>query len=210
MDTSDPIENIPFDEAEFACFDFETTGFSPKRDRVIEVAVVIVQQGKVGETWTTLINPGDDIEVGASHIHGIKREWLEDAPTFAEIVGDLSSLLNNKVLVAHNANFDLGFLRAELSRADLLPKGQLFPHWDTMKAVDYAPTDAISRKLLDVSTAFGIAILNAHEALDDALAVAEIVAAVTPIIGNTIRFNTFSSPPGLVGSCTPVYRPEKS
>ena len=208
MDTTDPIEKIPFDKAEFACFDFETTGFSPKRDRAIEIAIVIVRQGKVNETWTTLINPGDDVEIGATHIHGIKREWLKDAPTFAEIVGDLSPLLNNKVLVAHNANFDLGFLRAELSRADLLPKGQLFPHWDTMKAADYAPTDVVSRNLLDVSAAFGIDIINAHQALDDALAVAEIVAAVTPTVGNTIRFNTFCAPPGLRGPCTPAHRPE--
>ena len=210
MNNIDAIGKISFDEAEFACFDFETTGFSPKRDRVIEVGVVIVRKGSVGKTWTTLINPGDDIEIGATHIHGIERKWLEDAPTFAEIVGDLSPLLNDRVLVAHNANFDLGFLRSELSRADLLPKGQLFPHWDTMKAADYAPTGVVSRKLLDVSTAFGIEILNAHQALDDALAVAEIVAAVTPIIRDTIRLNTFSAPAGLRESCKPAYRPEKS
>ena len=202
-------EKIPFNEVEFACFDFETTGFSSKRERVIEVAVVTVYQGKVGNGWTTLVNPGNDVKLGATHVHGIKREWLKDAPNFTEIAGDLSSLLDNKVLVAHNANFDLGFLRAELSRAELLPNGILFPHWDTMKAADFAPTTAISRKLIDVTAAFGIEIANAHQALDDALAVAEIVAAVTPVIGNSISFNAFSAPQGLLGSCKPTHRPQR-
>ena len=130
MNNNVDVMKAPFDEASFACFDFETTGFSPKRDRVIEVAVVTVTHGTVGSSWTSLINPGDDVELGATHIHGIKRDWIRSAPSFAEIAGTLFSLLDGKVLVAHNANFDLGFLRSEMSRAQLLAKGTLFPHWD--------------------------------------------------------------------------------
>ncbi|MEC7924007.1 MAG: 3'-5' exonuclease [Actinomycetota bacterium] len=207
MSDSGTAANVPFDEAEFACFDFETTGFSSKRDRVIEVAVVTVHQGKVDSGWTTLIDPGNDVDLGARHIHGIEREWLENAPNFSDIAGSLLRLLDNKVLVAHNANFDLGFLRAELSRAELLPSGILFPHWDTMKAADFAPTASATRKLGDVAAAFGIDIINAHEALDDALAVAEIVAAVTETIGDSIRLNPFSAPEVPLGSRSPAYRP---
>ncbi len=71
MTNSQNSAKSPFNEATFACFDFETTGFSPKKDRVIEVAVVTVTQGRVGTGWTTLVNPGPDVELGASHIHGI-------------------------------------------------------------------------------------------------------------------------------------------
>ena len=197
----------PFNEASFACFDFETTGFSPKRDRVIEVAVVTVTHGTVGSSWTSLINPGDDVELGATHIHGIKRDWIRSAPSFAEVAGTLFSLFDGKVLVAHNANFDLGFLRSEMSRAQLLAKGTLFPHWDTMKAADFAPSLPASRKLVDVAAAFGVEIANAHQALDDALAVAEIVAEVTETIGSSISFNTFSGPDENFESCAPVHRP---
>ena len=207
MNNSKDLMKAAFDEASFACFDFETTGFSPKRDRVIEVAVVTVTQGTVGSSWTSLINPGDDVELGATHIHGIKRDWIRSAPSFAEIAGTLFSLLDGKVLVAHNANFDLGFLRSEMSRAELLPKGTLFPHWDTMKAADFAPSLPASRKLIDVAAAFGVEITNAHQALDDALAVAEIVAAVTETIGSSISFNTFSGPDENFESCAPIHRP---
>jgi len=207
MDNSADLMKAPFNEASFACFDFETTGFSPKRDRVIEVAVVTVTHGTVGPSWTSLINPGDDVELGATHIHGIKRDWIRSAPSFAEIAGTLFSLLDGKVLVAHNANFDLGFLRSEMSRAQLLAKGTLFPHWDTMKAADFAPSLPASRKLVDVAAAFGVEIANAHQALDDALAVAEIVAEVTETIGSSISFNTFSGPDENFESCAPVHRP---
>ena len=208
MTNSQNSAKSPFNEATFACFDFETTGFSPKKDRVIEVAVVPVTQGRVGTGWTTLVNPGPDVELGASHIHGIKRDWLRGAPSFADIAEVLFSLLGDKVLVAHNANFDLGFLRSELSRAELLPTGLLFPHWDTMKAADFATTKPPSRKLVDVAAAFDVEIANAHQAMDDALAVAKIVAAVTPIIGSSIRFNTFSPPEGDSESCEPTHRPK--
>ena len=207
MINGEDLMKAPFNEASFACFDFETTGFSPKRDRVIEVAVVTVTHGTVGSSWTSLINPGDDVELGATHIHGIKRDWIRSAPSFAEIAGTLFSLLDGKVLVAHNANFDLGFLRSEMSRAQLLAKGTLFPHWDTMKAADFAPSLPASRKLVDVAAAFGVEIANAHQALDDALAVAEIVAAVTETIGSSISFNTFSGPDENFESCAPVHRP---
>ena len=207
MNNSEDRMKAPFNEASFACFDFETTGFSPKRDRVIEVAVVTVTHGTVGPSWTSLINPGDDVELGATHIHGIKRDWIRSAPSFAEIAGTLFSLLDGKVLVAHNANFDLGFLRSEMSRAQLLAKGTLFPHWDTMKAADFAPSLPASRKLVDVAAAFGVEIANAHQALDDALAVAEIVAEVTETIGSSISFNTFSGPDENFESCPPVHRP---
>ena len=207
MDNSADLMKAPFNEASFACFDFETTGFSPKRDRVIEVAVVTVTHGTVGPSWTSLINPGDDVELGATHIHGIKRDWIRSAPSFAEIAGTLFSPFDGKVLVAHNANFDLGFLRSEMSRAQLLAKGTLFPHWDTMKAADFAPSLPASRKLVDVAAAFGVEIANAHQALDDALAVAEIVAEVTETIGSSISFNTFSGPDENFESCAPVHRP---
>ena len=190
----DSDTKVPFNEAAFACIDFETTGFSQKSDRVLEVAVVIVQQGQIGDIWTTLINPGDGKALGASHVHGIRKEWLFQAPSFAEIAGDLFNSFDGKVIVAHNVNFDLGFLRAELSRAQLLPHGLLFPNWDTMKAAEFAPKETASKKLRDVAKAFDITVENAHQALDDTLAVAKIISAVTPIIGDSVLFNTFEAP----------------
>ena len=184
-----------FSETRFACLDFETTGFSSRSNRVVEVAIVIVENGAIGESWTTLVNPGDDHELGASHIHGIQREWLSNAPSFNEIAGDLYKRLDQSVIVAHNADFDLRFLHAEMERSGYLPNGLVFPNWDSRNAVSYAPLPPPTRKLGDVALAFGIDISNAHQALDDTYAVAEIVSLITPLVDQEIQFtNVFQSP----------------
>ena len=188
--------NLAFSETRFACLDFETTGFSSRSNRVVEVAIVIVENGEIGESWTTLIDPGDGHELGATHIHGIQREWLADAPSFTEIAGDIYEHLDRSVIVAHNADFDIRFLHAEMERAGYLPKGLLFPNWDSRKAASYAPMELPSRKLHDVATAFGINITNAHQALDDTYAVAEIVVALTALVGEEIHFERLFISPG--------------
>ena len=140
-------------------------------------------------------NPGDDHELGASHIHGIQREWLSNAPSFNEIAGDLYKRLDQSVIVAHNADFDLRFLHAEMERSGYLPNGLVFPNWDSRNAVSYAPLPPPTRKLGDVALAFGIDISNAHQALDDTYAVAEIVSLITPLVDQEIQFtNVFQSP----------------
>ena len=69
-----------FEDTKFACIDFETTGFSPKSSRAIELAIVDVQYGEIGDSWTSLLNPGPDCDMGAEHIHGINSNWVSDAP----------------------------------------------------------------------------------------------------------------------------------
>ena len=184
-----------FSETRFACLDFETTGFSSRSNRVVEVAIVIVENGAIGESWTTLVNPGDDHELGASQIHGIQREWLSNAPSFNEIAGDLYKRLDQSVIVAHNADFDLRFLHAEMERSGYLLNGLVFPNWDSRNAASYAPLPPPTRKLGAVALAFGIDISNAHQALDDTYAVAEIISLITPLVDQEIQFtNVFQSP----------------
>ena len=184
-----------FEDTKFACIDFETTGFSPKSSRAIELAIIEVQNGEIGATWTSLLNPGPDCDMGAGHIHGISSDWIVDAPTFKDVAGDIYSKLDGSIVVAHNVSFDLGFLHAELDRCGCLPRGLLFPNWDSRKASVYAPVTPPTRKLSDVANAFGVGIANAHQALDDTYAVAEIIAAITPLVGNDIVFgNLFSAP----------------
>ncbi len=103
-------------DSPYAVIDFQTTGLSPSRgDRIIEVAVVRVENGVVDLPWSTLVNPGRD--TGATFIHHIENSEVADAPTFAEIAPYLLSQLDGPVVVAHNAPFDEAFLAAELDRA---------------------------------------------------------------------------------------------
>lgn len=100
-----------------AVLDFETTGLSPKSGaRVVEIGVVRVEPGKQPEiAFDTLVNP--EGPVYATEIHGITNDDVADAPTFRDVAGSIVDALDGAVVLAYNSSFDMGFLRAELSRA---------------------------------------------------------------------------------------------
>lgn len=101
----------------FAVVDFETTGILPSyHHRVVEIGVTHVDDGgTITGRWETLINPERDL--GPQHIHGIRAADILDAPTFADVAPEFAGLLQGRVFAAHNASFDLRFLRAEFERA---------------------------------------------------------------------------------------------
>ena len=100
----------------YAVIDTETTGLLPShRHRVIEVAVVLLDaRGQVEHEWVTLLNPQRDL--GPQHIHGILTADVLAAPEFADVARPLGELLAGRMVVGHNVEFDLGFLRAEFAR----------------------------------------------------------------------------------------------
>ena len=157
----------------FAVIDLETTGLSPgAHERVVEIAVVHTDEnGLITGEWETLVNP--QRHVGAEHIHGIRAVDLIDAPSFADIADDLVDLLGGRVIVAHNARFDRGFLAAEFGRTPLaLPDDA--PTLCTMQlARELIP--GAGRSLADCCAAFDIPLENAHRALVDAHATAELL-----------------------------------
>lgn len=116
----------------FACLDTETTGLSPQGGgKICEVAVSVSQGGQVLEEFSTLVNPGIPMSPEVIAIHGITNEMVKEAPTFADILPRLLGVLDNCVLVAHNADFDISFLRAEFEAC-----GVNFPPYpviDTLK-----------------------------------------------------------------------------
>ena len=113
------VAGRPLGEVPFAFLDTETTGLSPRTGgRVCEVAVVCVVGGREVSRFSSLINPETPISYGAMMVHGISDEMVEQEPTFAELADELHSQLDGKVLVAHNAQFDVGFLQAEFTRLE--------------------------------------------------------------------------------------------
>ncbi|MBR4591669.1 MAG: 3'-5' exonuclease [Elusimicrobiaceae bacterium] len=119
-------------EVKFACLDTETTGLFPAEGgKICEVAVSVSQGGRPVEEFTTLVNPGIPMLPEVIAIHGITNEMVAKAPSFAEILPRLLGVLDNCVLVAHNADFDISFLRAEFAAC-----GVNFPPYpviDTLK-----------------------------------------------------------------------------
>ncbi len=94
----------------YAVIDVETTGFSPRTDRVVEMACVLVQDRRIVRSWSTLVNPGRTIPDYATRIHGISDADVADAPSFAAAQGRLRRMCAGATMVAHNAGFDRGFL----------------------------------------------------------------------------------------------------
>lgn len=106
-------------------FDTETTGLSNKDDRIIEFGgVELENKFPTGNFLHIYINPeGKQVHPDALEVHGITDEFLLDKPTFKDIADEMLEFVKGAKLVAHNANFDMGFLNAELARLDKLPIG---------------------------------------------------------------------------------------
>ena len=119
-------------DLKFACLDTETTGLSPEGGgRVCEVAVSVSKAGRVVDEFSTLINPQMPMHPDVIAIHGITNEMVKNAPTFQEVLPKLLGVLDNCVVVAHNADFDINFLQWEFEQCGMhFPK---YPVIDTLK-----------------------------------------------------------------------------
>jgi len=164
------------DVAGYTVIDLETTGLFPKQhDRIVEIGVVYVSAGgQVEGEWGTLVNPGRD--VGPTHIHGLTARDVIEAPRFGEIAPHVLRSVAGRTIVAHNSRFDTGFLAAEFARAGV-PVGELpLPSLCTM---ELAPQfyDSRSRRLVDCCSAAGVQLDNAHSALGDARATAQLLGS---------------------------------
>ncbi len=99
-----------------AFIDVETTGAHPVRDRVTEVAILRIEDGRIVERWESLVNPGMSIPGMIQDLIGITNAMVADAPAFAELADTVAALLEDCVFVAHNARFDYGFIKNEFAR----------------------------------------------------------------------------------------------
>ena len=100
--------------------DLETTGTSPTHNRIIEVGLCEIENGRIVEEWSTLVNPQERISPFIAQYTGISSALVADAPFFEDIAEDLYNRLYGKVLIAHNARFDYGFLENEFARQGLV------------------------------------------------------------------------------------------
>lgn len=152
----------------FAFVDTETTGLSIVRDRVIEIGILIVENGHLITKYTTLINPEMRLPEQILRFTGITEEELENAPTFLHVKNDILDLLEGALFVAHNARFDYGFLKSEFKRLDLNFKAK------TICSVQFSKKlfpEFRAHNLDEVIARCGIKIERRHRALDDAKAI---------------------------------------
>lgn len=96
--------------------DLETTGATATRDRITEVGLIEVDNGRFIREWSSLVNPGMSIPSGIQALTGISNDMVALAPRFEEIARELYEVIDGRVLIAHNARFDYGFLKNEFRR----------------------------------------------------------------------------------------------
>ncbi len=132
----------------FTVFDVETTGLSPCRDRMVELAAVRIDRDSSRREFHTLLHPGRPIPPGATRIHHITDAMVADAPHFPRVGLAFLEFIRDSTLVAHNARFDLGFLQESLNRGGLpLWQGKTM---DTLLLSRRVYPDLPSRKLQDL------------------------------------------------------------
>jgi len=159
-------------ESVFACFDVETTGLDYRIDRVIEIAVLrLSPDGNIEGEWSTLVNAGTN-SLGRIDIHGIQPSWLETAPSFQEIAGDLAMALSGCVPVAHNAPFDQNFLELEWKRAGLGAMELL-----SLDTLEIARNHGLPGRLGSLAEALQVPSLNEHQALGDCQTLGKILSS---------------------------------
>lgn len=156
----------------FAVIDLETTGLSPKLERVVQMAVVTTDnEGNVLDRWETLVNP--DRPMTATEIHGITDDDVRHAPKFVDLMDEIHDRLEGYALVAHNLRFDKSFLVAEHLRL-----GREVPSVPSVCTLDesvYFLPDLDRRGLSDCCEKLGI-LAGHHEALADATASAALLS----------------------------------
>ncbi|MEO6117660.1 MAG: exonuclease domain-containing protein [Methylotenera sp.] len=96
--------------------DLETTGATPSKDRITEIALIRFDNGIEVARWQTLVNPEQPIPVFIQQLTGINDEMVANAPKFSEVADQLLSFLEGSVLAAHNVRFDHGFIKSEFKR----------------------------------------------------------------------------------------------
>ena len=112
-----PGNNPPDPLGRHVVVDLETTGLSPRQGhRIIEIGAVAVEDGAIADEFTTLVDPGVPIPLTVQAIHGITADMLEGEPKTEEALRRFSSFIGDSPLIAHNAAFEITFLRHEFAR----------------------------------------------------------------------------------------------
>ncbi len=161
--------------AGWAVVDVETSGFRPGQARIVSVAALALgDDGNVERSLYSLLNPG--VDPGPTHVHGLTTEMLAGQPCFGDIIGELRDVLRGRTLVAHNVGFDYSFLAAE---AEMV--GAELPVDTVMCTVELSRRLELGTENLRLETLaghWGITQMKPHDALDDAMVLAQILKPV--------------------------------
>lgn len=145
-------------------FDFETTGLDSLRDRIIEVGAIKYQNGRKVAEFSTLVQPDVPLTEAASRITGITADMLEGQPSIEAIMPDFLQFLDKSILIAHNAEFDMSFLKAACQRLGYQIE---WPCFCTLKLSRQLLPDLESKNLDTLAKHFGFTFVARHRSIGD-------------------------------------------
>ena len=149
----------------FVVFDIETTGFSPLTCKIIEIGAVRVENGQITDRFSTFVNPKVPIPFRIEQLTSISDSMVMDAPTVEQVLPEFLEFCKGAVMVAHNADFDMGFI---MENCDQLGIPHDFTYVDTVGMARFL-LPALNRFKLDtVAKAVGVPLQHHHRAVDDA------------------------------------------
>lgn len=167
----------------FVVVDLETTGLHAGLDSIVEIAAVKVVNGEVVGEWDSMVNPGVFLPLETTQITGITTEMVQDSPSFEDIVDDyLNFTGGDSVFVAHNVDFDREFLNKQLEKMQraIMPN----PYLCTFKLAKLVHPNLSKYSLGSLCTTFGVELPQAHRALHDARATAQLLVKFLKVLQN--------------------------
>ncbi len=206
-----PTEEISLRETTFVVVDLETTGGRTRStdgtppDAITEIGAVKVRGGVVLGEFATLVDPQRSIPPQIVQLTGITTAMVSDAPTIDAVLPMFLEFAGNAVLVAHNAGFDIGFLRAAAQRCDIpWPRPQVLCTVRLARRI-LSREEAPSVRLAALARLFAVAAQPTHRALDDARATVDVLHALIERVGNQ-GVHTYADLRSYLPDVTPAQR----
>ena len=160
------------DEEEFVVFDIETTGLNSHTNKIIEIGAVKIKAGRIIDRYSQLINPGISIPYHITEITSITNEQVANQPKIDEVIGKFVEFIGDAVLVAHNAPFDMGFIKRDIK--EYLNIDLECSVIDTLQMARDLFPDFKKYGLGDLNKSLGLALEKHHRAVDDSQATANM------------------------------------
>lgn len=204
-------EEVDIKNQRFAVVDIETSGGDPRRERITEIAIFIVQDGAIVEEFSTLLNPERPIPSYITKLTGITNEMVSNAPKFFEIAKRVVEITQDAIFVGHNVGFDYSFVQNEFKRLGYTYRRVTF---DTVKMSRKLLPGHASYSLGNLCADLGIILEGRHRAAGDARATVELfnllldkvddeeittATGITKVFGKNIARMLFETLPEEVG-----------
>lgn len=171
----------------YVVFDLETTGFSSKNDKIIEIGAVKIKEGYIVDRFSEFVNPEMRIPYNITELTSITDEMVENAETIEKILPKFLEFCKDSVIVAHNAGFDVGFIK---KNARDIGEEFDYPVLDTVPLARYLYPELKKVKLNIVAKHLGVSLENHHRAVDDAKCTGDILLKCFEKIKEEKNINT--------------------